>query len=63
MRNDPFKSGMSDAACRAEMLASVGHQLEKLYPLNAAPMPAPMRELVARIVAAESAPAVCDEAL
>lgn len=62
MRNDPFKPGMSEAACRAEMLASIGRQLEKLWPLNAAPMPAPMRELVARIGAAEATLAVGDEA-
>ena len=50
MRNDPLKSLMSDAACRSEMLSSVGHQLEKLYsPVISAPMPERMASLMRQL--------------
>lgn len=49
MRNDPFKS-MSDAACRAEIMASLGHQLRTIYSCSVSdPVPERMQELVRRI--------------
>lgn len=53
MRNDPFKS-MSDAACRAEIMSSLGRQLETIYARTVSdPMPQRMQELVRRIDRAE----------
>ena len=49
MRNDPFKS-MSDAACRSEIMSSLGHQLRTIYSCTVSdPVPERMQELVRRI--------------
>jgi hypothetical protein len=45
MRNDPFKS-MNDAACRNEIMSSIGRQLDNVYsPILSAPIPQPMTTL------------------
>lgn len=49
MRNDPFKS-MSDAACRNEIMSSIGRQLETVYsPMTSTPMPERMTTLLQRL--------------
>lgn len=49
MKNDPLKSLMSDAACRSEVLSSVGRQLEQLYSPVSAPMPERMASLMRQL--------------
>jgi hypothetical protein len=56
MKNDPFKP-MSDAACRNEIMSSIGRQLETVYsPMVSAPMPERMTTLLQRLSSSYAGP-------
>jgi hypothetical protein len=54
MRPDPFRSLLDDAACKMEILSSIGQKLREQYAeQTAGPMPERMQTLLQRLAGAE----------